>query len=164
MDASKKSPLHLVHALEPEAGLVPCRREAATQTVENSGYRILSTEGNQKSPREDMQVWLSDLAARKEMLSCRRRARTHLDGLARCRLAAGFAEQTAAAYNGWPGFKAIGKIEAISARKGKEERCVRYFIMSAESRPEPARNRWHERGPNAEPNSERAGVPRRHER
>ena len=36
----------------------------------------------------------------------------------------------------WPGLKAVGKIEAVRELKGKQERAVRYFIMSAEISPE----------------------------
>ena len=44
------------------------------------------------------------------------------------------------------GLKAVGRIEAIRERKGKEERSVRHFIMSAEIPPERlferVRNHW----------------------
>ena len=36
----------------------------------------------------------------------------------------------------WPGLKAIGRIEAVRELKGKQERSVRYCIMSAEISPE----------------------------
>ena len=36
----------------------------------------------------------------------------------------------------WPGLKAIGKIKAVRELKGRTERAVRHFIMSAESSPD----------------------------
>ena len=48
--------------------------------------------------------------------------------------------------HGWPGPKAVGRIEAGRQRKGKEERSVRHYIMNAESSPERllelTRNHW----------------------
>ena len=48
--------------------------------------------------------------------------------------------------HGWPGLKAVGRIEAVRERKGKQERSVRCYIMSAEISPErlleSARSHW----------------------
>ena len=121
------------------------RREVSAQIVEKGGDYVLPAEGDQKTLQEDVQVWFSDPEARKEMLSCR-----HVDaghGRIETRIA------TVSHDAGWlrdrhdcPGLKAVGRIEAVRERKGKEERSVRHFIMSAEISPERlpelVRNHW----------------------
>ena len=48
--------------------------------------------------------------------------------------------------HGWPGLKAVGRIEAVRELKGRTERAVRTCIMSAEipskRLPELTRNHW----------------------
>ena len=51
------------------------QREASARIVEKGGDYVLPAEGNQKSLREDVQVWFSDPEAKKEMLEYR-----HVDG------------------------------------------------------------------------------------
>ncbi len=49
-------------------------------------------------------------------------------------------------WHGWPGLKAVGRIEAVRELKGRTERAVRTCIMSAEIPPERlpelTRNHW----------------------
>ena len=174
MDASKRSALHLVQAFEPGADLVlgqmkvdgksnetaavpdlqeildlvgrtaaadamHTRREASARIAEKGDDYVLPIKRNQKSLHEDVQVWFADPEARKEMLSCR-----HVGG--------GRVETRVATVShdvgwlrnrhGWP----VGRIEEVRERKGKEERSVRHFIMSAEIPPERlpelVRNHW----------------------
>ena len=166
MDASKQSALHPVQAFEPGAGLVlgqmkvdgksnetaaipglleildlagrtavadamHTRREVSAQIVEKGGDYVLPAERNQKTLHEDVQVWFADPVARKEMLSC-----LHVGGghgrIATVSHDVGWLRER----HDWPGLKAVGRIEAIRERKGKEERSVRHFIMSAEIPPE----------------------------
>ena len=121
------------------------RREVSAQIVEKGGDYVLPVKGNQKTLREDVQVWFSDPEAKKEMLSCQ-----HVDGghgrvetrVATVSHDAGWLRDR----HDWPGLKAVGRIEAVRERKGKEERSVRHFIMSAEISPERllelVRNHW----------------------
>ena len=111
------------------------RREVSAQIVEKGGDYVLPAEGNQKTPHEDVQVWFSDPEAKKEMLSYQ-----HVDGghgrietrIATVSHDAGWLQDR----HDWPGLKAVGRIEAIRERKGRTERSVRHFIMSAEISPE----------------------------
>ena len=173
LDASKRSALHLVQAFEPGSGLVlgqvkvdgksneitaipgllemldligrtvtadamHTQREVSAQIVEKGGDCVLPAEDNQKTLQEDVQVWLSDPEAKKKMLSCRHVGGGH--GRVETRVA------TVSHEVGWPGLKAVGRIEAIRELKGKTERSVRHFIMSAEISPERllelVRNHW----------------------
>ena len=91
--------------------------------------------GNQKTLQEDVQLRFSDPEARKEMLEYRHVGGGH--GRVETRIAtvshdAGWLRDR----HGWPGLKAVGRIEAIRERKGRTERSVRHFIMSAEISPE----------------------------
>ena len=152
MDASKRSALHLAQAFEPGTGLVlgqmkvdgksnetaaipslleildlvgrtaatdamHTRREASARIVEKGGDCVLPVKRNQKSLHEDVQIWFADPGARKEMLSCRHvggghgRVETVLHDVGRLR-----------DRHYWPGLKAVGRIEAVRGRRGKEER------------------------------------------
>ena len=111
------------------------QRETSARIVEKGGDYVLPAEGNQKTLHEDVQVWFSDPEAKKEMLSCQHVDAVH--GRIETRIAtvshdAGWLRDR----HGWPGLKAVGRIEAVRERKGKEERSVRHFIMSAEISPE----------------------------
>ena len=121
------------------------QREASARVVEKGGDCVLPAERNQKSLHEDVQVWFSDPVAQKEMLSCQDVDAGH--GRIETRVApvshdVGWLRDR----HGWPGLKAVGRIEAVRERKGKQERSVRYYIMSAEISPErlpePARSHW----------------------
>ena len=111
------------------------RREVSAQIVEKGGDYVLPAERNQKTLHEDVQVWFADPVARKEMLSCLHVGGGH--GRIETRIATvshdvGWLRER----HDWPGLKAVGRIEAVRERKGKEERSVRHFIMSAEIPPE----------------------------
>ena len=111
------------------------QREASARIMEKGGDCVLPTERNQKTLHEDVQVWFADPVARKEMLSCLHVGGGH--GRIETRIAmvshdVGWLRER----HDWPGLKAVGRIEAIRERKGKEERSVRHFIMSAEIPPE----------------------------
>ena len=122
------------------------RREASARIVEKDGDCVLPVKRNQKLLREDVQVWFADPEARKEMLSCQHGGGGH--GRVETRVTrvshdVGWLRDR----HDWPGrLKAVGRIEAVRERKGKEERSVRHFIMSAEIPPgrvlELVRNHW----------------------
>ena len=121
------------------------RREASARIAEKGSDYVLPVKRNQKSLHEDVQVWFADPEARKEMLSCRHVGGGH--GRVETRVATvlhdvGWLRDR----HGWPGLKAVGRIEAARELKGKEERSVRHFIMSAEIPPERlpelVRNHW----------------------
>ena len=121
------------------------RREASARIVEKDGDCVLPVKRNQKLLHEDVQVWFADPEARKEMLSCRHVGGGH--GRVETRIATvshdvGWLRDR----HDWPGLKAVGRIEAVRELKGKEERSVRHFIMSAEIPPERlpelVRNHW----------------------
>ena len=96
---------------------------------------------NQKSLHEDIQVRFSDAEAVKKMLVL-----PDVDGghgrieerIATVSHDVGWLQER----HGWPGLKAIGMIETFRERKersgrpGRQDRSVRYFIMSAEITPE----------------------------
>ena len=111
------------------------QREASALIVEKGGDYVLPAEGNQKSLREDVRDWFSDPEAKKEMLEYQ-----HVDGghgrvetrIATVSHDVGWLQDR----HGWPGLKAIGRIEAVRELKGRKERSVRHFIMSAETSPE----------------------------
>ena len=111
------------------------QREASALIVEKGGDYVLPVKGNQKSLREDVRDWFDDPEARKEMLEYQ-----HVDcghGRIETRISTvshdvGWLQDL----HGWPGLKAVGRIEAVRELKGKQERAVRYFIMSAEIPPE----------------------------
>ncbi len=121
------------------------QREASALIVEKGGNYVLPVKRNQKSLHEDVRDWFDDPEARKEMLSCQ-----HVDGghgrietrVATVSHDVGWLQDL----HGWPGLKAVGRIEAVRERKGKRERSVRYYIMSAEISPERllelTRNHW----------------------
>ena len=185
MDASKQSALHLVQAFEPGADLVldqmkvdgksnetaaipglleilvlvgrtaadaiHTRREASARIVEKGDDYVLPVKRNQKSMHKDVQVWFADPEARKEMLSCR---------------------------HDWPGLKAVGRTEAVREQKGQggavrpplhHERGdfagaasgARPPPLDDQERPPLGSGRRHGRGPAAEPNPERFGMPLR---
>ena len=172
MDAKKKSALHPVQAFEPRAGLVlgqaevdgksnetaaipalpelpdldgrtaadamHCQRETSARIVEKGGDCVLPAKGNQGTLHEDVQVRFSDPEARKEMLACRHVGGGH--GRVETRV------ETVSHDVGWPGLKAVGRIEAVRELKGRTEQAVRHCIMSAEISPERlpelTRNRW----------------------
>ena len=121
------------------------QREVSAQIVEKGGDCVLPAEGNQKTLQEDVQVWLSDPEAKKKMHSCRHIGGGH--GRVETRVATVSHEVGRLQdRHGWPGLKAVGRIEAIRELKGKTERSVRHFIMSAEISPERllelVRNHW----------------------
>ena len=111
------------------------QREASALIVEKGGDYVLPVKGNQKSLQEDVRDWFSDPEAQKEMLEYQ-----HVDGghgrietrIATVSHDVGWLQDR----HDWPGLKAIGKIEAVRELKGKTERAVRHFIMSAEMSPE----------------------------
>ena len=119
------------------------RREVAAQIVEKGGECVLPVEGNQKLLREDVQDSFSDPEVQNEMLS-----HQDVDGghwhvethVATDSHDVGWLQER----HDWPGLKAVGRIEAIRERKGKEDQSVCTFIMSAKILPErllePARN------------------------
>ena len=111
------------------------QREASAPVVEKGGDYVLPAEGNQKSLREDVRDWFADPEAQEEMLEYRHVGCGH--GRIETRVATvshdvGWLQDR----HDWPGLKAVGKIEAVRELKGKQERAVRYFIMSAEISPE----------------------------
>ena len=104
------------------------RREVSAQIVEKGGDYVLPAERNQKTLHEDVQVWFADPVARKEMLSCLHVGGGH--GRIETRIATvshdvGWLRER----HDWPGLKAVGRIEAVRERKGKQERSVRCHIM-----------------------------------
>ncbi len=111
------------------------QREASALIVEKGGDYVLPVKGNQKTLREDVRDWFDDPEAQEEMLEYQ-----HVDcghGRIETRVATvshdvGWLQDR----HDWPGLKAVGKIEAVRELKGKQERAVRYFIMSAEISPE----------------------------
>ena len=176
MDAKKKSALHPVQAFEPRAGLVlgqaevdgksnetaaipallelpdldgrtaaadamHCQRETSARIVEKGGDCVLPAKGNQGTLHEDVELWFADPEAQKEMLEYR-----HVGG--------GHGRVATVSHDvgrlqdrhGWPGLKAVGRIEAVRELKGGTERAVRTCIMSAEIPPERlpelTRNHW----------------------
>ena len=117
------------------------RREVSAQIVEKGGDYVLPVKRNQKSLHEDIQVRFSDAEAVKKMLVL-----PDVDGghgrieerIATVSHDVGWLQER----HGWPGLKAIGMIETFRERKersgrpGRQDRSVRYFIMSAEITPE----------------------------
>ncbi len=151
-------------------------REVSALIVEKGSDNVLPVKRNQKTLHEDVQVWFSDPEVKKEMLEYRHVGGGH--GRIETRIAAvsheiGWLQD----HHDWPGLKAIGRIEAGQERKGKTERAVRHHHergdfagAAAGARPQPLADRErlplgsrrrHGRGPDAEPDPERAGVPRR---
>ena len=121
------------------------QRGVSAQILEKGGDCGLPVKGNQKSLHEDVRDWFSDPEAQEEMLSCQHVGAGHgrvETGISTVSHDVGWLQDL----HGWPGLKAIGRIEAVRERKGKVERSVRHYIMSAESSPErllePARNHW----------------------
>ena len=117
------------------------RREVSAQIVEKGGDYVLPVKRNQKSLHEDIQVRFSDAEAVKKMLVLPDVGGGH--GCIEERIATvshdvGWLQER----HGWPGLKAIGMIETVRERKersgrpGRQDRSVRYFIMSAEITPE----------------------------
>ena len=128
----------------------PTSHESVLRPVRRS--RAGAAGGRHDGVREAVQALFSDPEARKEVLSCR-----HVD-----------------AGHG----RVETRIATVRERKGRTERAVRHFIMSAEIPPErlpdlvrshweiengfpPSSRRRNGRGADAEPNLERAGVPLR---
>ena len=116
------------------ADAMHCQRETSARIVEKGGDYVLPAKGNQGTLHEDIQVWFSDPEAQKEMLEYRHVGGGH--GRVETRVATvshdvGWLQDR----HGWPGLKAVGRIEA-----------VRYYIMSAEIPPERlpelTRNHW----------------------
>ena len=121
------------------------QREVSAQVVGKGGDCVLPAEGNQKTLRKDVRDPFADPEAQKEMLSYQHVEGGH--GRVETRVSTvsndvGWLQDL----HGWPGLKAIGKIEAVRERKGKKERSVRHYIMSAEISPERllelTRNHW----------------------
>ena len=127
------------------ADAMHCQRETSARIVEKGGDYVLPAKGNQGTLHEDIQVWFSDPEAQKEMLTYQQVDGGH--GRIETRVATvshdvGWLQDR----HGWPGLKAIGRIEAVRELKGRTERAVRYYIMSAEISPERllelTRNHW----------------------
>ena len=121
------------------------QRGASALIVEKGGDYVLPAEGNQKSLHEDVRDRFADPEAQEEILFYQHVDSRH--GRIETRISTvshdvGWLQDL----HDWPGLEAIGRIEAVRERKGKQERSVRYYIMSAEISPERllelARNHW----------------------
>ena len=127
------------------ADAMHCQRETSARIVEKGGDCGLPEKGNQGTLHEDVELWFADPEAQKEMLEYRHVGGGH--GRVETRVATvshdvGWLQDR----HGWPGLKAVGRIEAVRELKGRTERSVRTCIMSAEIPPERllelTRNRW----------------------
>ena len=122
---------------------------ASAQIVEKGEDYVLPMMRSQKSLREDVQDGFSGPEVQRDMLSYQ-----HVDGGRGCIETSAETRIATVSHDvgwlqgrhDWPGLKVIGIIEAVCERKGKEERSVRHYIMSAEifpeRLPELTRNHW----------------------